>query len=78
MLKTMEHTPKNPRVVQLEMALLNVTSAFGDLIAAIRAGKAPTQQTDQSLVSGNGTYLEIAAKKHEEAMKILHDVSAPT
>ena len=73
----MEHEPKNPRVVQLEMALLNVTSALGDLIAAIRAGKSAAQEVDSSLPAGSGTYLEVAAKKHEQALKVLHDISIP-
>ena len=45
----MEHASKNPRLVKVEMALLNATSALGDLIAAIRAGKATDQESDPSI-----------------------------
>ena len=73
----MEHEPKNPKVVQLEMAFLNVTSALGDIVAAVRAGKSLATDADPSLPSGMGTYLEVAEKKLKEAQKVLTEVSVP-
>jgi hypothetical protein len=73
----MEHAPKNPRVVQLEMALLNATSALGDLIGAIRAGKATDRESDPALPSTMGTYLDVAENRHKEALKVLQDTSLP-
>jgi hypothetical protein len=73
----MEHASKNPRLAQLEMALLNATSALGDLIAAIRAGKSTDRESDPSLPSTMGTYLEVAETKHQEALRILRDASLP-
>jgi len=72
-----EHEPKNPKVAKLEMAFLNLTSAFSDLIAAVRAGKSPANDVDLSLPSGMGTYLEVAEKKLKEAQKVLTEVSVP-
>jgi len=73
----MEHTAKNPRLVQVEMALLNATSALGDLIAAIRAGKAADKESDPSLPSTMGSYLDVAETRHHEALKVLQDTSLP-
>ena len=73
----MEHASKNPRVVQLEMALLNATSALGDLIAAIRAGRPVEKESDPSLPSTMGTYLEVAETKHKEALGLLREASLP-
>ena len=73
----MEHPSKNPRIVQLEMALLNATSALGDLIAAIRAGKSPDRESDPSLPSAMGTYLEVAEAKHQAALRVLNEASLP-
>jgi hypothetical protein len=73
----MEHARKNPRVVQLEMALLNATSALGDLIAAIRTGKSIDRESDPSLPSTMGTYLEVAESKHQEALDVLRNASLP-
>jgi len=69
----MEHTAKNPRLAQVEMALLNATNALGDLITAIRAGKATDRDSDPSLPSTMGTYLDVAETRHQEALKILQN-----
>ena len=74
----MEHAQKNPRLAQLEMALLNATSALGDLIAAIRAGKSIDRESDPSLPSTMGTYLDVATARHAEALKVLRDASLPS
>ncbi len=73
----MEYATKNPRVVQLEMALLNATSALGDLLTAIRAGKATDRESDPALPSSMGTYLQVAETKHQEALKVLREASLP-
>ncbi len=73
----MEHPSKNPRVVQLEMALLNATSALGDLIAAARAGKSLDRESDPSVSSAKGTYLDVAEARHQEALQVLSEAMVP-
>ena len=57
--------------------LLNAVSRLGDLIAAVRGGKAIDRESDPSLPSTMGTYLDVAETRHAEALKIWKNASLP-